>query len=91
MGVNSLLKTVTQQRRDCDLNQGPYASESSTLTTRLRRNYLSVSPRAYLYGTTRPSFAIFSMRVTCLCCSVLVWRRCNMCTSGLLRDVVFEW
>jgi len=35
MGVNSLPKTVTRQRRDCDLNPGPSASESSTLTTRL--------------------------------------------------------
>ena len=35
MGVNSLPKTVTRQRRDCDLNPGPSAHESSTLTTRL--------------------------------------------------------
>jgi len=35
MGVNSLLKTVTRQRRDCDLNPGPSAPEFSTLTTRL--------------------------------------------------------
>ena len=35
MGVNSLLKTVTRQRRGCDLNPGPSAPESSTLTTRL--------------------------------------------------------
>ena len=35
MGVNSLLKTFTRQRRDCDLNQGLTAPESSTLTTRL--------------------------------------------------------
>jgi len=35
MGVNSLPKTVTQQRRECDLNPGPSAPESSTLTTRL--------------------------------------------------------
>jgi len=35
MGVNSLPKTVTQQRRGCDLNMGPSAPESSTLTTRL--------------------------------------------------------
>jgi len=35
MGVNSLPKTVTRQRRGCDLNQGPSAPESSTLTTRL--------------------------------------------------------
>jgi len=36
MGVNSLHKTVTRQRRDCDLNSGPSALESSTLATRLR-------------------------------------------------------
>ena len=35
MGVNSLPKTVTRQRRGCDLNPGPSAPDSSTLTTRL--------------------------------------------------------
>ena len=35
MGVNSLPKTVARQRRGCDLNPGPSAPESSTLTTRL--------------------------------------------------------
>jgi len=35
MGVNNLPKTVTRQRRGCDLNTGPSAPESSTLTTRL--------------------------------------------------------
>ena len=35
MGVNSLPKTATRQRRNCDLNPGPSAPESSTLTTRL--------------------------------------------------------
>jgi len=35
MGVNSLPKTVTRQRRGCDLNPGSSAPESSTLTTRL--------------------------------------------------------
>jgi len=33
--VNSLPKTVTLQRRDCDLNPVSSAPESSTLTTRL--------------------------------------------------------
>jgi len=37
MGVNSLPKTVTRQRRGCDLNPGPSAPESSTLTTGLPR------------------------------------------------------
>ena len=36
MGVNSLPKTVARQRCDCDLNSGPSAPESSTLTTRLQ-------------------------------------------------------
>ena len=35
MGVSSLPTTVTRQRSDCDLNPGPSAPESSTLTTRL--------------------------------------------------------
>jgi len=35
IGVNSLPKAVIRQRRDCDLNPGPSAPESSTLTTRL--------------------------------------------------------
>ena len=35
MGVSSLSKTVTRQRRDCDLNPGPSVPESSTLTTRV--------------------------------------------------------
>jgi len=35
MGVSSLPKTVTRQRRGSDLNPGPSAPESSTLTTRL--------------------------------------------------------
>ena len=33
--MNSLPKTVTRQRRDCDLNPGRSAPESSTLTTQL--------------------------------------------------------
>ena len=37
MGVNSLPKTVTRQRRGYDLNPGSTAPESSTLTTRLYR------------------------------------------------------
>ena len=42
MGVNSLPKTVTRQRRDCDLKQGPSAPESSTLTTRLPSHLIPV-------------------------------------------------
>ena len=41
MGVNILPKTVTRQRRGCDLNPGPTAPESSTLTTRLPSHHWS--------------------------------------------------
>ena len=49
--MNSLLKTVARQRRDCDLNPGPSAPESSTLTTRLPSMYRIVfdfSPRVVI-------------------------------------------
>jgi len=49
MGVNSVPKTVTRRRRGCDLNPGPSAPESSTLTTRLpsQRNVGSVCCRLW--------------------------------------------
>ena len=40
--MNSLPKTVTRQRRGCDLNPGPSAPESSTLTTRLPSHKLMI-------------------------------------------------
>jgi len=49
MGVNSLTKTVTRrQRRGCDLNPGPFAPESSTLTTRLPSQLDSGVPKLIL-------------------------------------------
>ena len=41
--MNNLPKTVTRQRRDCDLNPGPSAPESSTLTTRLPSHAIQYS------------------------------------------------
>ena len=46
MGVNSLPKTVTRQRRNCDLNPGPSAPESSTLTTRLPSHPIVATARS---------------------------------------------
>jgi len=54
--VSSLPKTVTRQRRDCDLNPGPSALESSTLTTRLPSH-----PRSSLY---RPLSAFKTYAIT---------------------------
>ena len=41
--MNSLPKTVTRQRRGSDLNPGPTALKSSTLTTRLNGQNVSAS------------------------------------------------
>jgi len=60
MSVNSLPKTVTRQRRDCDLNPGPSAPESSTLTTLLS---IVDNNTHYLHRPTRPDETILSRRV----------------------------
>jgi len=51
MGVNSLPKTVTRQRRGCDLNPGPTAPESSTLTT---LGYQAIASCYMLYAQFTP-------------------------------------
>ena len=43
--MNSLPKAATRQRRGCDLNPGPSAPESSTLTTRLASRRSNVTSR----------------------------------------------
>ena len=50
--MNSLPKTVTRQRRGCDLNPGPTAPESSTLITRLSNHpyRLRVKTLLFEYG-----------------------------------------
>jgi len=58
MGVNSLPKTFTRQRRGCGLNPGPSAPESSTLTTRLfERKKISDPPP----GDMKQNIAQFSL------------------------------
>ena len=42
--MNSLPPIVTRQRHDCDLNPGPSAPESSTLTTRYPHTILYNRP-----------------------------------------------
>jgi len=64
MGVNNLPKTVTGQRRDCDLNPGPSAPESSALTTRLpshlskrSRGGAFIAPPLFTPATSIPVFS----------------------------------
>ena len=53
MGVNSLPKTVTRQRRDGDLNPGHSAPESSTLTLGFRASHPDTS-RKLPWRTSAP-------------------------------------
>ena len=53
MGVNSLPKTVTRQRSECDLNRGPSAPESSTLITRDEGMHTAMFARASAYKQKR--------------------------------------
>ena len=50
MGVNSLPTTDTRQRRGCNLNLGPSAPESSTLTTRLPSRATPARDYKYAYS-----------------------------------------
>ena len=96
----SLPKTVTRQRRDCDLNLGPSSPESSTLTTRLPTTPLLIE-RLQLSvclftssGTAYLSFIKFSTPVTRETVGFgppVLRRRCDtLCTgiSGFVDDVM---
>ena len=54
MGVNSLPKTVTRQRRGCDLNPGLSAPEFSTLTTRLPSHLCSFVTKYFRSSCVAP-------------------------------------
>ena len=66
MGVNSLPKTDTRQRRGCDLNRGPSAPESSKLTT-----WLYTEVPFLIYDTQKPTnfHSITLQCITCRCLS----------------------
>jgi len=73
MGVNSLPKTVTRKRRDCDLNPGPSAPESSMLTTRLPSHPINIS--ILLFHTKKVTTLTdirdkWRLRMTPLCSSI---------------------
>jgi len=64
--VNSLPKTVIRQRRHCDLNPGPSAPESSTLTTWLPSHRLSFSLKNSFSGTLFVLFVVPRARLNWL-------------------------
>jgi len=71
MGVNSLPTTVTRQRRDCDLNPGPTAPDSSTLTTRLPIHPVLVQGLNFMHLSCCPRVSKFVAIV-----KVVSTRRC---------------
>jgi len=75
--VSSLPKTVARQRRGCDLNPGPSALESSTLTTRLPSHRMDRS--RYRLGQTHLG-RLTQPRIRCESCidpplNRALWRR----------------
>ena len=63
MGVNSLPRTVTRRRRGCDLNSGPSAPESSTLTTLLPSYPFSSGCNSFV-GLILHSAVLYTGRLT---------------------------
>jgi len=89
MGVNSLPKTVTRQRRDCDLNPGRTAPESSTLTTRLASHVISFTfpiiscPRFRAVDYPTAFRFRFKKNLLSASCRVVIWTcRCYFCAES---------
>ena len=94
MGVNSLPKTVTQQRRGCDLYPGPSEPESSTLTTRLPSHAAgsrSTNFRCYWWGKVGWEEKMDGMRSygsdRSLCNENMVYSHCQAGTVYFPRTV----
>jgi len=85
MGVNSLPKTVTRQRRDCDLNPGPTQPESSTLITQLPSHPLIACSRPISFVLCFCVYADFSYT---LCCRMFKSRRYNCAVNARMTVAV---
>jgi len=76
MGVNSLPKTVTLQRRGCDLNPGPSVPDSSTLTTQLLIGTINYSwlDRVIWMQPCFPVMSALARQLQLFSCShLLIW------------------
>ena len=78
MSVNSLPKTVNRRRRDCELNPGPSAPESSTLTTRLPSHPNNV-------GQSLPVSRVCGLKESVQCCCVCVTENVAATLASPLR------
>jgi len=96
MGVNSLPNTVTRQRRGCDLNPGPSAPESSTLTLNYGAplvciTYLKVlGIHLYcLYSRLMPTLNLVLLATLMHACQV--GSLCSIAQNNLLQQLVPTW
>ena len=82
MGVNSLPKTVTRQRRDCNLNPGPSAPESSTLTTRLPSHPIDNLPHLKYVTAVPCNLSLITIRFISARLSLIFCRLTSSCSGG---------
>ena len=98
MGVNSLPKTVTRQCRGCDLNPGPSAPESITLTTRLSSHLTHSEPRLindWYYRFVLETCQSLTVTFHCVTLAANICRR-ELCrrhsrTIGSAKWIVNHW
>ena len=91
MGVNSLPKTVTRQRRDCDLNPGPSAPESSTLTTRLPSLWTTlVLPCRTQYRTDHEMELLPARRYANAVCTLQHWDCLSVFLTDCQKPVLYQ-
>jgi len=85
MGVNSLPKTGIRQRHDCDLNLGPSAPESSTLTTRLsshpKGTYTLICGNLLSLRLKQCCYAWVLFPFICCCYHIVQWIRLSFIYS----------
>ena len=81
MDVNSLPKTVTRQRRGCDLNPGPSAPESSMLTTRLpsHPNWHGLAVILSVYSRGKGDCSIYGKRQNLAFCRLCAVEKRSVC------------
>jgi len=98
--VNSLPKTVTRQRRGCDLNPGPSVPESCTLTTRLPSSSTKNKVSTLLLLLLLPPLLLLRLQQRLLasvgiCCGVRcccgAWRKWQRLGGRTRRRCVWIW
>jgi len=92
MGVNSLPKTVTRQHHGCDLNAGPSAPESSTLTTRLLSHPMQNIPTKNVWNIHTRAVCGCGLSVIPLHLGAVIPTNCwQIYADSLAKCVIQHW